>query len=487
MKNWGGRNSGHPSGVPPHASRLMTDCPLRNRGPVPVVQTQAGTRVTGHSEADRRRTACHREGIPGMHTARFLTILMIISTPGAIAACGRQPATPGTTAPSASGTATPAAAGCHGARGPAGGTFTITAGQSGESFCVSRGSGIFVYLAGTPARRWTPIRSDPGALERRANGHLALGVTGAYFAAVRPGTARLYSSRAACGPGPAPSPARPVTSAGTHCETKSVFQVSVIVRRLPGRRAGQRSAWSVSAVIRAARDEVLEPGHGAGYRLPVAFVPGDRPGQLPGAFPVPPARPDGPGPGQPDGAGQGKQAHVDAQHAAPDLSLQQADDREGQVDGQDEDDPQEGLQVRRPRRGGDAQRDPAEKGQAAQGRGDEDDLDRQASSLAPVNVLQEQDEGELVQHQRHADAKQGGGDSRPRRAGVLDGETADPADAHENQAEDRVVDVRPARRDVTRPPPHVRADHPDAETDEQERRDEGDEEAEQPQPPGVDD
>ena len=42
-----------------------------------------------------------------------------------------------------------------------------------------------------------------------------------------------------------------------------------------------------------------------------------------------------------------------------------------------------------------------------------------------------QEERELIEDQRHADAEQGGGDSRPRRAVVLDDEAADPAHAHQ--------------------------------------------------------
>src|SRR5690606_9867039 len=53
--------------------------------------------------------------------------------------------------------------------------------------------------------------------------------------------------------------------------------------------------------------------------------------------------------------------------------------------------------------------------------------------------------------------------------------------------EHRVVDVLPARRDVPRPPPHLPPDHPDAEPDEQEAGDEGHQEAEQPESPGVHD
>jgi hypothetical protein len=63
--------------------------------------------------------------------------------------------------------------------------------------------------------------------------------------------------------------------------------------------------------------------------------------------------------------------------------------------------------------GGDAQRDPVEQGEAGHGHDDEDDLHRQPSLFAPVHVLQEHDEGELVQHQRHADAQQCGSAGRP--------------------------------------------------------------------------
>jgi hypothetical protein len=53
--------------------------------------------------------------------------------------------------------------------------------------------------------------------------------------------------------------------------------------------------------------------------------------------------------------------------------------------------------------------------------------------------------------------------AHPERVAVLRG--TDPAYTHENHAEDRVVDVHPAWRDVARPPSHPRAGHPEAEPD----------------------
>ena len=105
---------------------------------------------------------------------------------------------------------------------------------------------------------------------------------------------------------------------------------------------------------------------------------------------------------------------------------------------------------------------------------------RQPSLLAPVDILQEQHQGEFVQHQRHPDAQKRGGGGRPARVGILHGQAADPAGTHENDPEDGVVEVHPAGRDVARPPPHLGTDHPDAEPDKQECRNKGHKEAEQP-------
>jgi hypothetical protein len=59
------------------------------------------------------------------------------------------------------------------------------------------------------------------------------------------------------------------------------------------------------------------------------------------------------------------------------------------------------------------------------------------------------------------------------------GQLGHPADAHEHNAEDHVVNVRVTRDDVARPPPDLGADHPDRQADKTESHDQRHEEAKQ--------
>src|SRR5262249_8530771 len=63
--------------------------------------------------------------------------------------------------------------------------LTLGTADSGGSFCVKQGTGVLIYLRGTPAAKWAALRSSSAAMVPRANGHLmlALGVTGGYFVA----------------------------------------------------------------------------------------------------------------------------------------------------------------------------------------------------------------------------------------------------------------------------------------------------------------
>jgi hypothetical protein len=100
-----------------------------------------------------------------------------------------------------------------------GSVLTLRNGSDGGTYCVSVGQRVVVYLAGTPGRMWTPIRSDSTALVPVAYGHLTLpaGVTGASFAAVRDGIVHLGSARQVCASGP------------VHCNALLVFQVTIMV------------------------------------------------------------------------------------------------------------------------------------------------------------------------------------------------------------------------------------------------------------------
>jgi hypothetical protein len=103
-----------------------------------------------------------------------------------------------------------------------GNTFDIGDKDSGKTFCVAKGTGIYVFLHSGPtqAHLWQSIHPSSGVLEGRVSGMMSLarGVTGAYFGAARPGTATLTSSRTPC------------QAAGSPCATRLHFKVTVVVR-----------------------------------------------------------------------------------------------------------------------------------------------------------------------------------------------------------------------------------------------------------------
>ncbi len=161
---------------------------------------------------------------------------VIIGAAAVLSGCGQQH--PGTSAagaassPSAASPAGQVAAACGGGSAMQGHALTITSVDNGKSFCVTRGTGVAVYLKGTPARKWARIQASSAVLKPSANGELmlALGVTGASFVAARPGTAIITSSRPACGPGVPPGDG--ATGAGTlPCATILAFRVTVTVVR----------------------------------------------------------------------------------------------------------------------------------------------------------------------------------------------------------------------------------------------------------------
>jgi hypothetical protein len=139
--------------------------------------------------------------------------------------CGNQnTGAGGGASSSASPAPSPSAARCPaGSRVIAGSSLTVRNADNGAVFCVSRGTGVLVYLKGTPARMWTRIHAAGGALQPKANGHLMLarGVTGASFVAARPGVAVISSARPVC---PSPSP-------GTvGCDSTMAFRVTLAVQ-----------------------------------------------------------------------------------------------------------------------------------------------------------------------------------------------------------------------------------------------------------------
>jgi hypothetical protein len=132
---------------------------------------------------------------------------------GALAAgCGRQhqgtPAGPplGGASSASPEPGAPAAATCHGTAARRAALITITYADNGRTLCVRRGTAVQVFLKGTPANRWSAIRVSNAVLKPHANGRLmlALGVTGASFLAVHPGTVAITSFRQVCGPNATP-------------------------------------------------------------------------------------------------------------------------------------------------------------------------------------------------------------------------------------------------------------------------------------------
>ncbi|HEY3880773.1 MAG TPA: hypothetical protein VGM12_19450 [Trebonia sp.] len=166
--------------------------------------------------------------------ATVITAVMVIMT-----GCGRSgPGTGATVAASSDSTPTaspatstatlPTGAPGHSCGPPtvpaAGTSLTLTSADNGKTYCVGLGTGVLVYLKGTPDRRWTSIRASSSVLRPAASGHLALalGVTGASFLAARAGVAVISSTRPVCGSA--------TTSPGVlTCDAIQAFRVIVMI------------------------------------------------------------------------------------------------------------------------------------------------------------------------------------------------------------------------------------------------------------------
>jgi hypothetical protein len=160
----------------------------------------------------------------------------VIAGVSALTACGGRagPAASGSPSPAAAAGA-PAAAACGAATptAPPDRTLTLSAGDSGRSFCIKPGVGVLIYLKGTQTSKWAALQSSSPAMVATANGHLALqlGVTGGYFVAAHPGTAAITSSRSPCTPSaPSAPPTGPTTSNQSKgCGVRQTFRVTVRV------------------------------------------------------------------------------------------------------------------------------------------------------------------------------------------------------------------------------------------------------------------
>lgn len=153
----------------------------------------------------------------GSGFARHALAAVVAGVAVAVAACGSQHAAGGPASQPASAStghcARPAPAAGH--------MLTFGRHDDGKVVCVARGTTVGIYLQGTPARRWSPIRTASPALTPVPNGRLMLkvGVTGAFFKAVSSGVATVTSSRPSC-------PKR-----GTSCGAVQSFRLTLVVIR----------------------------------------------------------------------------------------------------------------------------------------------------------------------------------------------------------------------------------------------------------------
>jgi hypothetical protein len=170
-----------------------------------------------------------------VRTVQMSVAAVVLGTMTAIAGCGQ-------TGPNASG-----AAGAGGSSSPAaspssspsgaitvsGKHLTLSAAQNGNVYIMQVGTSLFVYLRGTPAQMWTPIRSSSDSLRPSASGRLALmlGETGASFVAAAPGTAVISSTRPLCtSPGGTMSPGDSAPGGSAHCGVIESYRVTVVVQ-----------------------------------------------------------------------------------------------------------------------------------------------------------------------------------------------------------------------------------------------------------------
>jgi hypothetical protein len=182
----------------------------------------------------------------GACLARLAAVGLAGAVLAAAAGCGQQhagaPAASGS--PAAAGSPSPAASVTPGGpvRCPATAsaqpgtsvrTLTLTGKDNGKVFCVPAGARIAIYLRGTPAHPWGAIRSASPVLKPVPDGRLMLeaGVTGAFFQAVRPGTATVRSIMTPCqrgSPGASVPPSGGPGS-GPQCQVVVGFHITLLV------------------------------------------------------------------------------------------------------------------------------------------------------------------------------------------------------------------------------------------------------------------
>ncbi|EPH45507.1 hypothetical protein STRAU_1474 [Streptomyces aurantiacus JA 4570] len=165
-----------------------------------------------------------------------------------------------------------------------------------------------------------------------------------------------------------------------------------------------------------------------------------------GAVAVELPRPRRAWPGKADRADQRDERHDHPDQGRAQLALGQRDHGEAAVQGDVQGERDAVVAVVRGEFV-DAERAEAGEDQHDQGRREDDDLHALAALLAPVDVVQVQDQGELVQDQARAQAEDDRRAHRPE-AVPSRGDRPEAADQHQEDARHDVVDVDVARRDV---------------------------------------
>jgi hypothetical protein len=211
-------------------------------------------------------------------------------------------------------------------------------------------------------------------------------------------------------------------------------------------------------------DQILDTRLQAHHRLAEAFLAMVGPGELLGSGLIAPPRPGRLRPREPQRADEEEERQEHAEEPGPYLALEQGDRREGKE--QDEAHEQ-GHQCLDAAGHGqvaahvlDTHWAHAQQQQRGHTRRDEHSVDRNPARAGPVHVPQMQDERELVENERGAQAEERSGGRSPVLGVQGGGDPGHARDDHEDDPEHHVVQVHVARGNVARPPADLGPDHP---------------------------
>jgi hypothetical protein len=196
---------------PLHASALLAGMALVTG--VALATVACGSRAPGTSAGGVASTSSATPTVTGS------AIPTVAGSAIPTVAGSATPTAAGSANPTVSGSANPTAAVTCAKPPPPGGTLTLGSRDNRSTFCLRVGQQVIVYLQGSPAHMWAPIRSDSSALRPAPNGSLMLmrGVTGAAFTAVRPGIAHISSARPVC------------IGRSVRCDALIAFDVTVVI------------------------------------------------------------------------------------------------------------------------------------------------------------------------------------------------------------------------------------------------------------------